>query len=253
MLQWNNLACGYDSQSIVHSAEGILRQGELKFLFGRNGSGKSTLIKTLAGVLPEQDGQVLFMKKPPHISRDLKLRPAYMPAQADISPHILGLDLIDLYQLESSKWFSKENLDLLRVQDLLNRPLSKLSSGERQRMLLAVTLGHPSNCVLLDEPLSYLDWNHCLRAERIILSQRQQGRTFLIAIHDFSWSLRIPDSKSYLIDQGRLQADMNTAELLVSKLAKRVFEIRTQVIKNPLDQTHLLALASINADSDSSN
>src|SRR5690606_26340001 len=177
------------------------------FILGPNGSGKSTLLRTFAGLLSPLKGEVLFQNHSLKKVLGPQNRPAYLPPKNQIQHGVTGEDLLDLFEAKHSPFFSKALLEELNVEHLLKTPLQALSSGESQRVLLATVLSHPSSFVILDEPLTHLDWSHGFTLERIVKNMGSQGRGFLMTSHDLNWALLFSGARSLVLSKGRVLVD----------------------------------------------
>ena len=133
-----------------------IRAGEFIGVLGPNGAGKTTLMRAILGLLPPSAGTIrVFGRAPqrgdPHIG--------YLPQVRTVLPdlRVRGLDFIGS-SLHGERWglpslsrhdrdMIDETLDSVGARDLANRPLSAMSGGERQRLLLAQALiGQPKLC-----------------------------------------------------------------------------------------------------------
>ncbi len=229
MLQLIDIECGYDSFKL--KIERLNQSSPLLFMIGPNGTGKTTLMKTLVGVLPTKGGRV-------------NTKPcAYLPAQHTIQPGVTGQDIFELYDGNKSKWHSDDVLHVLGTKKLMNRRIENLSSGELQRVLLTSVLSNPASLVLLDEPLTYLDWNYSLRVADLIQNQIQKGRHFVISNHNLSWCLRFKTSQTWVLYQNGVVLDGSTETILKHPKLMEIFKVKTEITDNPIDQTKILAIS----------
>ncbi len=232
MFEYSKLSLGYRT-SLLELEDGQISSG-ITFIFGPNGAGKSTLLKSFAGLLTPLSGNILSLQK----------QIAYLPARNQIQYGVTGSDLLELFQAKSSPFFSNSLLEQLGVQNFLHRPLHELSSGEAQRMILAAVLSHPSRSVVLDEPLTNLDWSHGFSLESLIKNMLQQGRNFLVSSHDFNWALLFSEARALVLFDGRVLVDAPVESALTHSKVQEVFSFKSQVIQNPLSHAKLLALAN---------
>jgi iron complex transport system ATP-binding protein len=115
-------------------------------------------------------------------------------------------------------------IDLLELTPFANRPVDRLSTGERTRVLIARALAPRPRLLLLDEPLSNLDPYWVLRLLEILRETVSKGATALLALHDIE---RLPAfDRALLIADGELRADLKPEEMLNSQEFGQAFRIR---------------------------
>jgi ABC-type cobalamin/Fe3+-siderophores transport system ATPase subunit len=224
MLSFKSLTVGYD-RPILKNISGDLKSGAITFLIGPNGSGKTTLLKALSNVLPPIDG-ILSTSD----------RPVYFPSNINLQNGLTGNDLLELYSSPNSKWSNHSLLDFLEVKNLMESPLERLSSGERQRIFLGAILSNESSIVLLDEPLNHLDWNFSLKLKKILIEQTHAGRCFLISNHDLNWALGFSDTQTWVLFKESIFLNNSTESVLNDIKLQQVFRIKTEVINTQNDK-----------------
>jgi len=130
--------------------------GRITALLGRNGAGKSTLLKIAAGWMRADYGVVIFkderLTRPrlPHLaSRGL----CYLPERSLLCPTVTLGDHLLAVQQRFSQAALDQVVSRLRLETLLARKSSTLSTGERRRAEIAVAVMRRPDCLLADEPL----------------------------------------------------------------------------------------------------
>ncbi len=163
---------------------------------GPNGTGKSTLLSIVGGLLRPTEGQVFFSFE------GMSLSPAsWRQYIAWLSPHLhppadlTVQDLLQSYICFKGLRLSTGFLEDMRLQHRLHAPLSHLSSGQRQRLLLALTLALQSPVLILDEPTAFLDeeWKAFFhdRLRKVI----EEGQTLVLcATNDPSEAALFPEN-----------------------------------------------------------
>ncbi len=136
-------------------------------VFGPSGSGKTTLLNCVAGLAKPDDGEIEVLGQTVYSSsRKVGIPPerrgvGYVFQDSALFPHLSVRDNIRYgHRLtpEAKRVVSVERIvDLLQLQDLMDREVSGLSGGERQRVALARALAASPRLLLLDEPISSLD------------------------------------------------------------------------------------------------
>ncbi|MEN8106747.1 MAG: ATP-binding cassette domain-containing protein [Pseudomonadota bacterium] len=175
-----------------------INAGECVCLSGPSGAGKSQLLRAIADLDPH-DGEVLLAGE----------------SSGDIKPY-LWRQRVGLLPPESSWWWPTAAghfhnglpvaLEALGLPlDILGKPITRLSSGEKQRLALLRLLANAPRVLLLDEPTANLDPANTLRTEAVINAYRQShGVAILWVSHDPEQMTRVADRRLQLSD-GELQ------------------------------------------------
>jgi len=233
MLQAQQLQVNLGRQAILHEVSFAARPGEVTALLGPNGSGKTTLLKTLAGLLPAR-GQLQWQGQPlPLQGRQLHATCGYLPQDCSTRSRLTVAEAVLLGRLGSLGWrvhaeqqaAVQQQLAALGLAALAGRRLCELSGGQRQMVFLAQVLFRHPGLLLLDEPISALDLQHQVQVMRTVREQtRQQQLTTVVVLHDLNAALAYADHV-LLLQQGRLVAAGNTADILTPAVLAPVFGV----------------------------
>jgi iron complex transport system ATP-binding protein len=201
-----------------------LRAGQLVALIGPNGGGKTTLLRSLAGIEPAL-GEVRIDGEP--VSKLSPSRRPYvftfLPATRELVWPITAEDVIGLGLPRPDPERVSALMDLLELGPLAHRPVDRLSTGERARVLLARALASRPRLLLLDEPLSNLDPYWVLRLIDILREIVSLGTSAIVSLHDIE---RLPAfERALLVSDGKLRADMIPEEMLESPELGSAFRI----------------------------
>ncbi len=204
-------------------------QGRRTGIFGPSGSGKSTLVNLLAGLLPPDVGSICLDGRTLHDSRSkISLPPeqrrvAVVFQHAHLFPHLnVRRNLLYGYRRSSPKRRKLALADVvsaLGIEPLLSRSVAALSGGERQRIALGRALLAAPDLLILDEPLSALDYG---LKEQIIPFLRKTLRRFDIPYLYISHSLsemRLLTDQVLIFQNGRLQAITDAETMARERLA----------------------------------
>jgi iron complex transport system ATP-binding protein len=193
-------ASGLSLPGRLHDAALAVAAGELVCLVGPNGSGKTSLLHALAGI-GGASGTVLLDGADPRGFGPAE-RPrafTYLPASRYLPWPLLARDLIAL-----GGGGTVAGLDL---DEVLDRRVDTLSTGERSRVLIARALAPKPKLLLLDEPTANLDPLWQIRLMALIRAELAgQQRAALVAIHDLDAAQRYAD-RILVIDKGRIAAE----------------------------------------------
>jgi iron complex transport system ATP-binding protein len=223
-LHINNLSCGYDSE-IVHAGNLTFKAGRLSAIFGANGSGKSTFLKTLGIGHKALGGEATYG------SADLlRISPAaraqlvgYLPPESPRHSGLTGLRAVAMGRLPHMSPFARlspEDTEKVRQaiertdsQKLIDKPLSQMSDGERQRIMLARLLAQDTPILLPDEPFAFLDIRAKAEIHRLIASiAHDDGKMVIMSTHELSIA-DPPADCCYLIENGQL-VERTPAEIM---------------------------------------
>ncbi len=194
-------------------------------LVGPNGSGKTSLLHALAGIGPSQGDVRITGHTLAGLSRDARKRLlAFLPASRDIAWPVTGRSLVALgLPSGADESEAEEALAELGAEDLADRRVDRLSTGERSRILIARALVALPKLLLLDEPAANLDpyWQLRLIAHLRALSR---DRVVIAAMHDLDLAARFAD-RMLVLEGGRVVADGQPVELIDGAEIRRVFGI----------------------------
>jgi iron complex transport system ATP-binding protein len=186
----------------VPALEGVsfeVRAGDLVGVIGPNGAGKSTLLKAIARVLRPQRGCVLlddadvFERDTREVARSMAVVPQSTPISFDFtalevvlmgrSPHL------GRFQTESERdlTVARRAMERTDCAYLAHRPITQVSGGEKQRVIIAKALAQEPSILLLDEPTMALDINHQVEILSLVRDlNRTEGVTVLAVLHDLN-------------------------------------------------------------------
>jgi len=200
----------FGPNTVLHSVDLDIHEGELFFLLGPSGCGKTTLLRHIAGFYEPDEGQIFFDDQ--EVSRQpVHQRGTGMMFQSyALWPHLTVAQNV-AFGLEERKrppaeitQRVEEALEQVQLGGLGARKIQQLSGGQQQRVALARALVIHPNCLLLDEPLSNLDAK--LRIEmrsEIRRICKDYGLTGIYVTHDRDEALSMADRLA-IMDQGRV-------------------------------------------------
>lgn len=189
-----------------------VKDGEFFCVLGPSGAGKTTTLKAIAGLEQPDGGQVrvggvdVGDVEPTHRNLAMCFEGYALYPQLDVYGNIgspLRSPQHRTPQAELDRRVRKTAAGL-GIDHLLNRSVTQLSNGQRQRVALARVLVRPASAYLLDEPLAHLDakLRAHMRAELRALS-RDAGTTTVYVTHDYVEALSLAD-RIAVLRQGRI-------------------------------------------------
>lgn len=188
--------------------------GGLLCLLGPNGSGKTTLLKSIATLLIPDKGRVRLGDRDAHRSLDWAKRRIGFASTEDQSFYGRLSGRMNLwfygqmYGLSTAD-FERRLSDLDELLDLagaLDRPYRELSSGQKQRFLLARAALHDPAVLILDEPHQNLDPRYAARLRGVILDRwvGERGKTVIVSTHHLEDAEKISD-RWVVLAEGRVR------------------------------------------------
>ena len=191
-----DLAVGYDRIAVEKNLNFEVNKGNYLCIVGENGSGKSTLMKTILGLRPPIEGQIVT-------GDDLKAGEiGYLPQQTEVQKDFPAsvkeivlsgcqakCGLRPFYNAEEKK-LAKENMEKMAILDLANKSFRDLSGGQKQRVLLARALCATGKLLVLDEPVAGLDPKVTAQMYELIASLNKEGITIIMVSHDMEAALQ---------------------------------------------------------------
>jgi zinc/manganese transport system ATP-binding protein len=226
-------------RTVLRDVSFAVAPGEFIGVLGPNGSGKTTLMRAVLGLCPPVSGAVrVFGEAPRRGSPQI----GYLPQTRTVIPdlRIRGLDFIGA-SLEghrfglprrsaADKRMIAAALAAVDARELAMRPLSEMSGGERQRLLLAQALIGDPRLLLLDEPLIMLDARHQEVAIDVVRKVcRERGVTVLFSAHELNQLLGAVDRVLYL---GHGRAALGSIDdVVTAPVLSRLYGADIEVVK----------------------
>ncbi len=247
MIRVEGLTFGFGRVPVLRALDLEVPEGEILGIMGPNGSGKSTLLRLMRGALVPDEGRVLFRGRPVnrYRRRELAREVAVVP-QASAAPFPYPVwEAVAMGRFarrrglggaaEGDRAAIERALALTGTLHLAARPITELSGGELQRVVLARALAQEAPVLLLDEATSHLDIHHRLAvAELLVRLRREEGRTIVHVTHDFDLAAEISDRLLLLGPEGEALALGSPREVLTPGALHRAFAIAVRVELNPL-------------------
>jgi len=242
----NGLHLSYGDRPVLNDLSFSVHKGEFFIIIGPNGSGKTTLVKVISGAARPRSGAVEILGRPlrSYSGRELALHVAVVPQAAppdnpftvaDVvlmgrSPHLGLLGVERPKDLE----IAERAMSFTEVEHLSERRLDQLSSGERQRVLIARAICQQARIIVLDEPTASLDLAHQVRImdlmERL---RREQDITVIMVSHDLNLAAMYAD-RMLLMKQGSVVSLGAPGEVLNFETLERAYDCILLVDNNPV-------------------
>ena len=246
-LLWrlSGIRFAYNGTPVLREINLELRRGSCYGILGPNGSGKTTLLDLMGGLLQPHAGTIEFLGQPldswpkKQLARRLSLVPQDFMVrfgytvrevvEMGLHPHLhrfasptaTDLALVD------------EALAATGIEELAERPVTRLSGGEKQRVAVARALAQRPEVLLLDEATSNLDIHHSLEILQLVRQRfERHGMQVVAVMHDLNLAALFCDHLIFL-KGGQVLRQGQTAEVLTPETIAAVYGVEAEVRDNP--------------------
>ncbi|HOP63056.1 MAG TPA: ABC transporter ATP-binding protein [Spirochaetota bacterium] len=241
---------GYRNNRFINGLNFAVNRGDFISLIGPNGAGKSTVLRLMAGLHKPFSGSVEFTGRPLHGlgARELARNFSVVSRITGELPDFRVKDFISLGRfpfvdmLERDSDDSEEYSATVQksgVSHLLDRSIRELSAGEFQLVQVTRALVQNSDILLLDEPVSNLDYSHVVTVMDILRELHRGGTTIISAMHDVNYALEYC-SRVVAIKKGKVIFDGAPEEVITESSMKDLYGSRFYCGVNPVTGRHLV-------------
>jgi iron complex transport system ATP-binding protein len=206
VLDVDHVTAGYGEAPVLRDVSFAVRRGEVVALLGPNGCGKTTLLRIVGKLLPATSGSVRVTGREVAAMSQLELSRT-LATVAQVQRTTFPFSVLDILLTgrlpyvsvfasprESDVRICRDVLDRFGIRHLEQTPITRLSGGERQLVMIARALAQEPRVLLLDEPTTYLDLRNQVQVlETIAGLARSQELSVLMTIHDPNQALAYAD------------------------------------------------------------
>ncbi len=200
------MSVGYQGKPLVRDIEIGLQKGEILTVIGPNGAGKSTLLKSIAGQLKPVGGAAYLEQRKlsdmsgAELSRRMavvfteKLQTELMTCEEVAAtgryPYTGRFGILS----EEDHRKVEEAMALVRVDRITEQDFSRISDGQRQRVMLARAICQEPEILVMDEPVSFLDIRHKLEFLSLLQELREKKKlTVIMSLHELELAKIVSD------------------------------------------------------------
>ncbi len=213
MVSIKNLHKKFGSQKVLDGLELEIKEKGIIAILGPNGSGKTTLIKSILGMVIPDKGTNKIDGKDIKNRWDYRQQLDYLPQIANFPGNLKVIELITMIKdLRGLPARDKELIDFFKIEHFLDKKLTKLSGGMKQKVNLVLCFMFDSPLIILDEPTSGLDPVSLLRLRKFIQQEKENGKTILITSHIMDFVEDVADRIIFLLE-GKIYFDGTVNEL----------------------------------------
>ncbi len=226
-----DVAFGFDHRPVIEASDFTIPANRLTAVIGPNGSGKTTLLNGIAGQIRPQSGRIeVFGQDPARIHS----RVAYV-LQANRVSELLPVtvqEVVAMGRYAVLGFFGRFRdadhravaaaLNRLDIDGLAGLQLRELSGGQRQRVFVAQGLVQEADLLILDEPLTGLDFRSREWIAAVISEELAAGRTVVTTTHDVADA---NNADHVILMAGRVVAEGSPAEALAPDRLAEAYEL----------------------------
>ena len=229
MLQIRNLTKTYGEKKAVDNLTLHIAPGEIYGFIGHNGAGKTTTIKSCAGILPFDAGEILIDGK------SVKTEPlackrvlAYLPDNPDLYEFLSGIQYLnfvaDIFGVGKDERAARIRrlADTFELTDDLAQPISAYSHGMKQKLAMISAWLHEPKLIIMDEPFVGLDPKASHLLKQMMREHCDRGGAIFVSTHVLEVAEKLCD-KVAIIKEGRLIASGSMDEVKGNASLEDVF------------------------------
>ena len=229
MLKIENLTKTYGQKKAVDNLSLEIENGHIYGFIGHNGAGKTTTLKSIAGIMEFDQGNIYIdnksIKEEPLACKKVM---AYIPDNPDLYEYLTGIkylnfiaDVYGVSQAERTDRIKKYG-DMFELTDSLGEPISAYSHGMKQKLAVISALIHEPKLIIMDEPFVGLDpkASHLLKGLMRDLCDR--GGAIFFSTHVLEVAEKFCD-KIAIIKAGKLVVSGNTQDVIGDDSLEEVF------------------------------
>lgn len=188
MIKFSAVSKNFDKVQALKNVNLSFEKGNVIALIGPNACGKTTLIKTLLGMVIPSSGEVMFDGQA--IQKDWKYRGliGYMPQIGRYPDNMTVGQVIEMIEdlREDKGQLDKELYESFQLHKILDKKMSTLSGGTRQKVSTYLAFLFSPEVFVLDEPTAALDPVSTITLKEKILKEKAKGKLIIITSHILS-------------------------------------------------------------------
>lgn len=230
MLTINNYSKAYNKDHFAVSGLSLnVDSGDLFAFIGHNGAGKSTTIKSIVGILPFDDGDILIdgisIKKDPIACKKMI---AYIPDNPDIYDSLTGIQYLnftaDIFKVDKTtrKAIIDKYASEFELTNDLNNLISSYSHGMKQKLVIISALVHSPKLLILDEPFVGLDPKATYLVKKAMVEFCENGGAIFFSTHVLEVAEKLCN-KLAIIKNGKLLITGKMEEVIKDSTLEDVF------------------------------
>ncbi|MBY4745638.1 amino acid ABC transporter ATP-binding protein [Burkholderia cepacia] len=240
MISISNVSKWYGPFQVLTDCTTEVKKGEVVVVCGPSGSGKSTLIKTVNGLEPFQQGEILVNgqsvgDKKTNLSK-LRSKVGMVFQHFELFPHLSiteNLTLAQIKVLGRGKDEANEKgmklLDRVGLKAHAHKFPGQLSGGQQQRVAIARALSMDPIAMLFDEPTSALDPEMINEVLDVMVELAQEGMTMMVVTHEMGFAKKVAHRVIFM-DKGAIVEDDRKDDFFSNPKSERAKDFLAKIL-----------------------
>lgn len=240
MISLKNVSKWYGHFQVLTDCSTEVKKGEVVVVCGPSGSGKSTLIKTVNGLEPVQQGEIIFNgtqvnNKKTNLAK-LRSHVGMVFQHFELFPHLSIIENLTLAQvkvLKRDKTISRDKglklLERVGLANHANKYPTQLSGGQQQRVAIARALCMDPVVMLFDEPTSALDPEMINEVLDVMVELANEGMTMMVVTHEMGFARKVANRVIFM-DEGKIIEDTNKDDFFNNPQSERAKDFLAKIL-----------------------
>ncbi|MDD3002107.1 MAG: ABC transporter ATP-binding protein [Candidatus Riflebacteria bacterium] len=250
-LKVTDLSFSYSNErKIIDNISLKIDAGSIVSILGPNGSGKTTLLKLILGLLERQTGTIeVFQANLDSMSlKERAKKLAYVPQKHKAVFAYKVIDIVAMGKLPYSGVFcitshedyleAAEMLEKMNLIHLSERPYNEISGGEQQLVMICRALLQRAEILILDEPVTGLDYGNQLMLLKKLKELSQTGITCIMTTHYPEHALWTSDFSIFL-KKGKIVASGKTDDIITSEMLYELYNAHIKIVKTSINESNI--------------
>jgi len=212
-VQIKQLHKSYKNNKVLKGIDLDINKGGIWAILGPNASGKTTLIKNILGMVLPDSGQILIDENDVSNQWEYKSNLNYLPQIAHFPDNLTISELFKMIEeLRGNKGDKESLINKFELKPHLDKKLSNLSGGTKQKVNLTISLMYDNPIYILDEPTASLDPVALIELKKILTDLKAQNKMVIFTTHIISLVEELADYIVFLLE-GEIRFNGTTKQL----------------------------------------
>ncbi len=201
MVEIKDLYKTFGKNNVLNGVDLNITKGGIFAILGPNGSGKTTIIKSILGMVIPDSGTIKVFDTNIKNNSNYRHKIDYLPQIANFPSNLKVMELVKMIKdLRGDTDKDKTLIETFKLEPFLNKKLSTLSGGTKQKVNILLTFMFDSPVIILDEPTTGLDPISLIRLKELIDAEKQKGKAILITSHIMSFVEEVADEVVFILE-----------------------------------------------------